>query len=150
MFIGLVRIGPATQWGVSLWRFHLWGDCTRGLDRALLTSTNTPAATAAAATAAAATVAAATAAAAAGAAAAGAAALDAVEPAATLGVVQADAAAAKAHCQHMKLSYRVEPGQSWGRLSDVQIAEWKARRCDQFYCRPSPMEAVGQYRCVPL
>ena len=47
-------------------------------------------------------------------------------------------------------AHGVEPGQSWGRLTEEQIAEWKQHRCDRFFCRALSMESVGKYRCVPL
>ena len=53
-------------------------------------------------------------------------------------------------CRRLKRSYGVVPGQSWGRLSPAEVDEWKRRRCDRFYCKPSPMEAVGKYICEPL
>jgi len=53
-------------------------------------------------------------------------------------------------CRRLKRTHGVVPGQSWGSLSETLVAEWKARRCDHFFCRPSPMEAVGKYQCVPL
>ena len=53
-------------------------------------------------------------------------------------------------CRALQHAHRVRPGQSWGSLDEVQIAEWKARRCDRFFCKPSAMEAVGKYVCQPL
>ena len=52
-------------------------------------------------------------------------------------------------CTDAKRDLRVQPGQSWGRLTEAQIAEWKRRRCDRYFCMPSAMEAVGTYKCVP-
>ena len=71
-------------------------------------------------------------------------------PTVSLGSAKAEVTTGKVRCETLRTANGVVPGQSWGRLSEVLIAEWKARRCDQFYCQPSPMEAVGQYRCVPL
>ena len=71
-------------------------------------------------------------------------------------VVAADASAAgggadsSSWCLHARSALGVQPGQSWGQLDEPQIREWKRRRCDQFFCAPSEMEAKGKYRCVPL
>ena len=116
---------PATQWGVSLWRFELWGRCAREslvAARPMVTpdrsSPMPPVSTSTSRTA------------------------SRAELAAGHGV--------EALCRSLKGTHRVLPGQSWGSLSEGQIAEWKAARCDRFFCRPSPMEALGQYRCIPL
>ena len=52
-------------------------------------------------------------------------------------------------CVRMKRRAQVVPGASWGRLTERQQAEWKARRCDLVFCEPSSMEAKGTYRCIP-
>lgn len=44
--------------------------------------------------------------------------------------VEVDSAEAKTMCQHMKNSFNVEPGLSWGWLSDTLQAQWKRLNCD--------------------
>lgn len=71
---------------------------------------------------------------------------DAPKPAALAAEPPSDDAPA---CRALHTVHRVQPGQSWGSLSATQIEVWKRRRCDRFFCQPSPMESVGTYRCVP-
>ena len=81
-----------------------------------------------------------------------------VAPAATISAAAVSATTAseepaskgRRECDALKETHKVRPGKSWGSLDEKQIKEWKARRCDQFYCKPSPMEAVGTYECIPL
>lgn len=56
----------------------------------------------------------------------------------------------EAFCRGLQRAHGVKLGQSWGSLDGAQIAEWMERRCDRFFCRPSPMEGKGKYKCVPL
>ena len=99
---------PATAWGVSLWRFELWGECSSAPEAAARAS-----------------------------------------PPREDADMDAEGVN-ESVCRALKASHAVQPGQSWGRLSEARIREWKTRRCDRYFCRPSRMEAVGKYPCEPL
>ena len=62
----------------------------------------------------------------------------------------AEAGSDKEWCTRMHSTARVQPGQSWGTLSEAAIEQWKVRRCDKFFCKPNRMEAKGEYECEPL
>jgi hypothetical protein len=114
----------ATPWGASLWRLYLWGECAQWPPA---TTRGPPALRDAQ----------------------GARGLAEKPSPALLASARPEVAQGEARCVALHNTHGVVPGQSWGRLSEAQVAEWKLLRCDQFYCQPSPMEAVGQYHCVP-
>jgi len=61
-----------------------------------------------------------------------------------------DRGEASSWCRRMRREAHVVPGRDWGGMSGAEQGEWKARRCDRFFCQPNPREAHGQYRCRPL
>jgi hypothetical protein len=118
----------ATRWGVSLWRIQLWGDCAGHTPPAasLVSKPGTGMGPAPVPVPMLASL-----------------------PPPSRGL-RRPGSSNSASCLALKRKHGVLPGQSWGSLSEAQITEWKTRRCDQFFCKPSHMEAVGQYHCVPL